>query len=254
VLAVCVLVTALLLDQLGHRLGGLDRGEVLVWAACLPVLVAVPAVLLRRLVPAAATATLVVVMAAVTALAVPPAVATAHPSPARLHRSTAQLPVPEGFVAVSHEQAVVDRFPGAAVDSTGPDRLVLVEIRTIAPVGAPSPPLPAALRPGAGGILPWPGAGDLTVLGVDLRSTPPVASTATGRAAASRWEELLVGEGWELDESGADLDAQSGGATWLPPAVRHVVDSRPRFERGPWVRASVVPVADGAVLVVSVRP
>jgi hypothetical protein len=131
---------------------------------------------------------------------------------------------------------------------------VLVEIRTVAPVGAPPPPLPAALRPDARGMLPWPGAGDLTVIGADLRSTPPVVSTATGRAAAARWEQLLADEGWEADDAAAGVDPQDGGATWLPPAVRRVVDGRPRLGRGPWVRASVVPVADGAVLVVSVRP
>lgn len=214
VLVVCGLVTALVLNELGFRLGGRDRSELLVWAACLPVLVVVPVALLRRRVPAAAVAALVAAMATLAALAVPAAVANAHPSPARLFRSVSQLPVPEGYAVAAHQQAVTSGLADAGLDSPGPDRLVLVNVVTIAPVPAAAPAIPAALRPDDEGRLPWPAGGDLQVLGVDLRSTPAVASSA----------------------------------------VRRVVDARPRLERGPWVRASAVPVGDGALLVVSVRP
>ena len=242
-LVICAGVTSYTLQRLGYRLGGEDRGEVLVWALCLPVLVVVPVLVLRRSLPVLALAGLVVVMAGLTATAVPAAVESAHPSPERFARLVSDIPMPTALQTKGRaDGVVVERVP-SEYDEEQPFAVIVV-----GPAAAIGLRVPAELQPDADGRL-------RRSAGFDVPAAVVGAAPAStmGRAAADDWERLLVREGWDLDEY-----SRSGDSYWLPGPAAGFVDApgRLRYELGSWVRASVVPYGDGdgAVLVVSTRP
>lgn len=195
------LATTWTLRRTGYALGGELHGELLVWAACLPVLVAVPVLLLRRQVRLPLLVAGIAVAAALVGAAVPDAVADAHPSAERLADTVAALPVPAG-------QRVVEQRTGVVQDSGWALPM------TVLSTGGPVPPL----RPGL-----------------------------TGDATAARaWEDVLEQEGWVRDAP--------GDAYWLARDTGALLAPYARFTQGPWVRATVVPYGDGALVVVSTRP
>ncbi len=245
-LVLCAGLTAWVLNEAGSALGGALRAELLVWAVCLPALVVVPLLLLRRALPPLVLALLVAAMAGLAALAVPSAVAGAHPSPERLAQLASDLPVPDGHVVTSQLDTVTSRNLAASAGTSVPDRRLPVTVLAIEPEDtSTATAVPAPLRPLADGTLPWPELAPQT----SPVTTPP--SSSAGLDAARRWQQLLVADGWEADQ----YAAPEGDSYWLPPHARTVVDAGlPRLQRGPWVRASVVPSGDGAVLVLSARP
>ena len=238
-LVVCAGVTSYTLQQLGYRLGGEDRGEVLVWALCLPALVVVPVLVLRRSLPVVALAGLVVVMAGITGAAVPAVVESAHPSPERLARLVSDIPMPTGLQTKARADGVVVARVPSAYDEEQP-----FAVRVVGPAAATGLGVPAELQPDGEGRL-WRSPGFVVP-----RVGAAPASTL-GRAAADEWEKLLVSGGWTVDEY-----SRSGNSSWLPGPAAGFVDApgRLRYDLGLWVRASVVPYGDGAVLVVSTRP
>jgi hypothetical protein len=69
-----------------------------------------------------------------------------------------------------------------------------------------------------------------------------------GTDAARTWEAVLSDQGWEPTPS-AEVSPY-----WLPEPLRSSLRGHAQYELGLWIRASVVPYGDGAVLVVSTRP
>ncbi|MGI8537047.1 MAG: hypothetical protein ACR2K2_11235 [Mycobacteriales bacterium] len=243
-LVACGLATAYILDSAGHRYGGEVHGELAVWALCLPVLVLVPVLLLRTRLPLPVLAGGIAALAALTALAVPGSVESAHPSQARLERLADDLPVPAGQLVLARASWLA---PNSITDTPLPVRVLLT-----APANGAVPDLPPALL----------GAGPRDVPGLPGRrpadrAAQPLPGTARGEAAADAWERVLVTEGWAVDEYSTPQYGSSGGDSyWLPTAAQSVLDSpgRVHYERGPWIRASVVPYGDGALVVLSTRP
>lgn len=237
-LVVCGLATAYVLSSAGSRLGGAVYGELAVWAVCLPVLVVVPVLLLRSRLPLPVLAGGVAALAALTALAVPGSVESAHPSPARLEQLAGDLPVPTEQLAVERAAWLGDNY---ITDTPLP-----VQVLLTAPADGAVPDLPAALRT-AGPV----GRGS----GASSPAPAPLPATARGEAAAEGWEQVLVAEGWAVDKHSTP-EYGNANSFWLPDAAQSAVDAtgRVRYERGPWVRASVVPYRDGAVVVFSTRP
>lgn len=228
-LVLSALATVVTLDKAGSTLGGELYGELMVWALCLPVLIVLPLLLLGRRLPVAVLAGGIAVLAGLAALAVPGAVENAHPSPARLERLASDLPVPPG-------QQVQERAAWRA-DNDITDTPLPVQVLLSGPTGSASS-IPLALR------------------GPSESPGQRLAATARGQQAADAWELVLQAEGWEVDEYSGAAYPGSSGSSWLPDAAQSVVDAprRVRYERGPWVRASVVPYGDGALVVVTTRP
>ena len=235
-LVVCAGATSYTLQRLGYRLGGEDRGEVLVWALCLPVLVVVPVLVLRRSLPVVALVGLVVAMSGLTATAVPAAVEYAHPSPARFARLVSDIAVPTGLQVKARVDGVVVEWVPSEYDETQPFAAIVV-----GPAEAVGLRVPVELQPDAEGRL-------RKLPGIGVPSADAAPASTLGRASADEWEQLLLRDGWTVDRLGG-----SGASYWLPRPAAGFVDAarRPRYEKGPWARASVVPYGDVAVLVVS---
>jgi hypothetical protein len=233
------LLTAWLLSQLGHRLGGELHGSWYVWLACLPLAIVVPTVLLWRRTPWFALAGVVTVLAAFTALAEPGAVAGAHPTPEKLRHDVAELGVPDGYrVASSASGRISD-----AQARYGYELPVVVRVVALRDDSAP-PSIPEPLRPAADGTLADspPGSSVAT----------PLPATSRGQAAARAMKDRLLAAGWEEDLSATDPMS----TYWLPRPSASLLNasSSLRLADGPWVRAHVVPLADAALVVVSTRP
>ncbi len=219
VLAVVVtwLGTWWVLGRAGHRLGGEVHGDLLTFAACLPVLVLVPVALLVRrawwLALALAAAGMLL-----TWLAVPGATDSAHLTAERLQHEVEAVGVPDG----STQQGLEVGGRSDGVESYG------YELPVIA-VGADTP-VPGGL--------------------VDGNPATTNQGTPRGQQVAAEWAQRLDDAGWERTPPDQVVDV------WLTPAVTTFVGRAGTqvFELGPWVTAWVVPVGDGAVLYVFTRP
>jgi hypothetical protein len=237
-----------LLDKVGHRLGGQLHGGWQVWLACLPVLVVIPVLLLWARVPWPTLAGIVAVFAVFAALAVPGAISSAHPSPAKLGEIAEQVGVPDGYRVTDSVSA---RIAGA-YEQYGYELPVVTAV--LAPtdqLGSPAL-VPEAFRPAGDGTLP--DAQRSPHVDASHDDQPLKPPTATGRAAAEQVQSRLLAGGWARDP--AVLDGNAGGTYWLPRPARTFLDvsTGARFTRGPWVRAHVVPFGDVVLLVVSTRP
>jgi hypothetical protein len=240
----CALVTAWVLGDIGHRWGGLVHGEVVVWAACLPALVGLPALLLGGRVRWRWIGALVVALCVVAAFAVPGAVADSRPTADRLLREVEALPVPDGAAVTATAQA------SASWGSFDSAELPVISV-VAEPAGAePGMPVPAALSPDPTGRLP----GRHFQQGVVVVDARP--ATASGERLAREWEERLMADGWKVDEYSLTSTQSPSETYWLPEPARALVDARPhrRLTDGPWRRAVAVPYGDAALLVVSLRP
>lgn len=76
---------------------------------------------------------------------------------------------------------------------------------------------------------------------------PPFADPRSEQAAR-QWEAVLSEQGWTRTTSG-ELSQY-----WLPEQLQAALRPHAEYEQGLWMRASVVPYGDGALLVLSVRP
>jgi hypothetical protein len=242
------LLAGWLLDNLGHRWGGQVNGGWQVWLACLPVLVILPVALLWGRVPWPTLAGVVAVFAVVAALAVPGAIGSAHPSPAKLGGITAAVGVPDGYRVAGSAHA---RIAGA-YERYGYELPVVTVVMVPADRGEAPALVPAAFQPGPDGTLPdeqrsWPGVSPPGARQLD----PP---TPAGLAGAEKVCDRLLAAGWERDS--ALLDGDAGASYWLPRSARTLLDASTgsRFTRGTWVRAHVVPFGDAVLLAVSTRP
>lgn len=91
----------------------------------------------------------------------------------------------------------------------------------------------------------------VVVLSTGGRAPDPGASVAydpRSAEAADQWIAVLSGEGWEPTPT-AEVSPY-----WLPEPLRSSLLGHAQYELGPWIRASVVPFGEGALLVVSSRP
>ena len=91
----------------------------------------------------------------------------------------------------------------------------------------------------------------LTLLSTGGRAPEPgtaVLADPRGTDATRAWERLLSDAGWEPTPS-ADVSL-----SWLPLPLRQSLLPHAHYELGLWIRATVVPYGDGALLVVSTRP
>ena len=77
--------------------------------------------------------------------------------------------------------------------------------------------------------------------------TPPAADPR-GEGAARQWEAVLSEQGWTQSPS-SEISHY-----WLPEDLQAALRPHAQYELGPWIRASVVPYGDGALLVLSTRP
>ena len=88
----------------------------------------------------------------------------------------------------------------------------------------------------------------VTVLSTGGRAPEPGAAVAPdprGADAAREWGAVLGDRGWA---------PSAATHYWLPDALQRSLQGHAQYELGPWIRASVVPYGEGALLVVSTRP
>jgi hypothetical protein len=248
----CALLTWVILHRAGHDLGGQVHGEVLTWLVTLPVLVGLPVLLLRRHVSWQLLAAVVAGGALVSALAVPDAVSGSRPTPERLARDVAALPLPDGGVVTS--TAVARTSWGSGFGDGGTPLPVMTVV--LEPSGAErGREVPAALRPNSSGLLP--GGLDRQPWGANAPlPAQRLPATEDGERLALAWEQMLLAEGWTVDQFSLRPGQDANDTYWLPEPARAVVDARlhRRLTDGPWRRAAVLPYGDGALLVVSLRP
>lgn len=91
----------------------------------------------------------------------------------------------------------------------------------------------------------------VTVLSTGGRAPEPgtaVVPDPRGASATREWEAVLGEQGWTPTPS-SDISHY-----WLPDPLQQSLRPHAQYELGPWIRASVVPYGDGALLVVSTRP
>lgn len=75
-----------------------------------------------------------------------------------------------------------------------------------------------------------------------------VPADPRGAAAADQWVAVLSEQDWQ------PTPTAKVSPYWLPEPLRSSLLGHAQYELGPWIRASVVPYGDGALLVVSTRP
>lgn len=106
------------LSAAGHELGGRVGGAALTWAAVLPAVVVLPVLLLRKVVRWPLLAGGIALAAALLALAVPGAVAGAHPTPERLEQIAHGLG--DGAVRTQVHRDGYWEVPVTTLDAAGP--------------------------------------------------------------------------------------------------------------------------------------
>lgn len=211
----------LVLEEAGRRLGGRVDGSLWAWALA-ALAAAVPAVVLlvRRAWPLAVA--LPLALAVLFALAAPDATRSAHPTQELLAQQVDEIGRPAG---TSGQQAL------GTLNNSITDTELPVIVATAWDDDAQAAQVPLALT---------------VVDGRFPRRAQPVRADDTGRRVAQEWAGRFAdAEGWEASEP-SNLPSQPQPET-LPDGTRV-------FDQGLWVKAYVVPVEGGAVLVVTTRP